>query len=882
MCGVVAYMILIGISVKSDSSCPQILFSLLSYTFCRCLNFQKGFDDGGNSGIDHDVSGGECYHEHLEVAWTIPDGSIVVEHHETVHADFGPEVISLLNGSRVAITTPVDGCGDLTHSLKGSIAVIERGDCWFCEKAIVAEKAGAIGVILVNNQPGTINFTLTIPEEARRVCGDFEHTIPIVMIEQEPGERLTKAIGKNKSLTVDVDCGKEDDNDICSAIECTADHECKCPATAERKAYLDGNGDTCFRCKRTADGSGSYTCWDADTNEFGTCQNYAAAGYTCVGTFCAAMEPSGHPHLCAKPRPPGWTVNAATGECEAPADDDEDDSGDDETASTATTTLSTTAATVVQETACKPGFGFNITSCQTCAPGYWSNTNDLAPCKEQKWCNRKQYMNRKGTSTRNVVCTWCADGSYQNAKKHRETHCIATASSAPTPTSSTDSSSTPTATTSPTTSTPTMSTVTSTPSTATSTATITPRAQPTLPATPCSVVDACLSIDGTDDGCVCPSGEQPEYVQEQYAPTKCLQCRSGAAGVGTTEDPSNPGGTPDADPFNNMDGANDDSIVVDDDAIIGTGTGMGMSNGGTTAPGDGADKVNVGSNDDVDDGANVDIVADDGTGSGDIPANAPAAGNGALNPAASEDEREGGAEDDDDDVTDGISGGVIAALVIVACIVIGSALVGVFKWGQRFGDGQQPQPQPAASVNNPIFSVSRCSSGGGGVQSRGAQGYDGGYLQVAGDLRVQSIQQPYSTSQLQDHGVGDGQQQHYAEIDDGGHAMQQPYSALEEHVATVGRNVIGGSGQEQDSAEIGAALSGGVRVRAIADVDGYVPPSSLQTELYDTGAVPGAGGGGAGGAGGGGGSAGNLQTTKQSGKVQGSVYLGFEHEAEEV
>lgn len=330
-----------------------------------------------------------------------------------------------------------------------------------------------------------------------------------------------------------------------------------------------------------------------------------------------------------------------------------------------------------------------------------------------------------------------------------------------------------------------------------------------------------------------------------------------------------------------MDGENDDSIVVDDDTMV--ATGMGMSNGGTAAPGDGGDKVNVGSNDDVDDGANVDIVGDDGTELGDIPANAPAAGNGALNPAASEDEREGGAEDDDDDdETEGISGGVIAALSIVACIVIGSALVGVFKWGQRFGDGQQPQLQPAASVNNPIFSVSRCSSGGGGVQSRGAQGYDGGYLQVAGDQRVQSIQQPCSTSQSQDHGVGDGQQQHYAEIDTGGHAMQQPYSALEEHVANVGRNAIGGSGQEQDYAEIGAALSGGVRVRAIADVDGYVSPSSLQTELYDTGAVPGAHGGGPGGAGGGGGSAGNLQTTKQSGKVQGSMYLGFEHEAEEV
>lgn len=193
--------------------------------------------------------------------------------------------------------------------------------------------------------------------------------------------------------------------------------------------------------------------------------------------------------------------------------------------------------------------------------------------------------------------------------------------------------------------------------------------------------------------------------------------------------------------------------------------------------------------------------------------------------------------------------------------------------------------------------------------------------------------EPYSTSQLQDHGVGDGQQQHYAEIDEGGHSVQQPYSAFDEQVANVGRNASGGDGQELDYADIddvqdahdinssgggdrqhqqqrddanrcqytqasahgkqcksraalqwcvrhgcetancsnskssrvkvcglcqsraehssskgpgagsAAARGGGVRVHAVADVDGYVPSSSLQTELYDTGAVPGTGGG---------------------------------------
>eukprot|EP00729_Bicosta_minor_P000347 gene347-15251_t len=61
-------------------------------------------------------------------------------------------------------------------------------------------------------------------------------------------------------------------------------------------------------------------CWDADTRLFPTCGGYADVGYTCVGSFCAAVDPGGHPRTCAVQRPSGWTVNTATGKCEEPSE----------------------------------------------------------------------------------------------------------------------------------------------------------------------------------------------------------------------------------------------------------------------------------------------------------------------------------------------------------------------------------------------------------------------------------------------------------------------------------------------------------------------------------------------------------------------------------
>ena len=61
-------------------------------------------------------------------------------------------------------------------------------------------------------------------------------------------------------------------------------------------------------------GASPALCWDADTRNF-NCVDYQLHGYTCVGYFCAAIDPTGDPDICAILRPAGWQVNSTTGKC---------------------------------------------------------------------------------------------------------------------------------------------------------------------------------------------------------------------------------------------------------------------------------------------------------------------------------------------------------------------------------------------------------------------------------------------------------------------------------------------------------------------------------------------------------------------------------------
>lgn len=81
--------------------------------------------------------------------------------------------------------------GDFHRQVRGKIALIQRGENTFREKALLAQKAGAIAAVIYNNRDGAFFGSL----------GEYEEmpTIPVVAISQGDGRAMLQAIsGKGR------------------------------------------------------------------------------------------------------------------------------------------------------------------------------------------------------------------------------------------------------------------------------------------------------------------------------------------------------------------------------------------------------------------------------------------------------------------------------------------------------------------------------------------------------------------------------------------------------------------------------------------------------------------------------------------------------------
>ena len=104
------------------------------------------------------------------------------------------QVVEMLNASTV-VAVPEMGCTPLENAeqMAGSIAVINRGACFFAEKARNAEAAGAVAVIITNNRIEPL-VTMT---------GDFSAvTIPAMMVTQDGGAELRKNSGRACAIRI--------------------------------------------------------------------------------------------------------------------------------------------------------------------------------------------------------------------------------------------------------------------------------------------------------------------------------------------------------------------------------------------------------------------------------------------------------------------------------------------------------------------------------------------------------------------------------------------------------------------------------------------------------------------------------------------------------
>jgi len=100
-------------------------------------------------------------------------------------------------GLRARVVASGDGCSrDDFGAVRGLIALVERGDCFFAQKAANAQAAGAAGVLVYNTDEGIFDGTLGDPKASG---------IPIAAIARAAGRELAAASDPVVEMVLETD-----------------------------------------------------------------------------------------------------------------------------------------------------------------------------------------------------------------------------------------------------------------------------------------------------------------------------------------------------------------------------------------------------------------------------------------------------------------------------------------------------------------------------------------------------------------------------------------------------------------------------------------------------------------------------------------------------
>ena len=159
----------------------------------------EGEDDAGNR-VEKSIACPGCIEAGITVGATSTDlvfGLPVTYDSTTLYSQ--PSDTFSLNQSVTAqvVVAPesnTEGCTAWeANSLENKIALVNRGTCFFEEKATMAQNAGALALIVANNE-SEANFTMSMGEA----------TLPAVMITLTDGNKLETAITNDASTEVSI------------------------------------------------------------------------------------------------------------------------------------------------------------------------------------------------------------------------------------------------------------------------------------------------------------------------------------------------------------------------------------------------------------------------------------------------------------------------------------------------------------------------------------------------------------------------------------------------------------------------------------------------------------------------------------------------------
>ncbi|XP_076009611.1 ER degradation-enhancing alpha-mannosidase-like protein 3 isoform X2 [Genypterus blacodes] len=121
-------------------------------------------------------------------------------------AQFGTDLSKSTTGVRgfVTVAEPYSGCSELTNGeyVQGNIALLQRGQCMFAEKARHIQKAGAIGGIVIDDNDGSSSDTAPLFQMAGDGRNTDDVSLPILFLFHKEGNILLEALKEYREVEV--------------------------------------------------------------------------------------------------------------------------------------------------------------------------------------------------------------------------------------------------------------------------------------------------------------------------------------------------------------------------------------------------------------------------------------------------------------------------------------------------------------------------------------------------------------------------------------------------------------------------------------------------------------------------------------------------------
>jgi len=169
----------------------QLIFKILiaaGLTF-RTLGGLKTIEDPALTDDEYRASVGRDY-----IFFEITQPEELAYTYKANPAGFTPPWNNTYNGFQLVPTVPACGCGFIQNSddIEGKVALIERGDCSFVSKVIRAEDAGAVAVIVTDQDHDNDELFISMVDDTT----EREVNIPAAFVLGKNGHIIKKVLDK--------------------------------------------------------------------------------------------------------------------------------------------------------------------------------------------------------------------------------------------------------------------------------------------------------------------------------------------------------------------------------------------------------------------------------------------------------------------------------------------------------------------------------------------------------------------------------------------------------------------------------------------------------------------------------------------------------------